>query len=224
MSYNVNGKKTPSNHTFIKNRVVQEEKVVKQILQSMTLGNSGLKVDNYNLNTKEANGGAPSIVKYTPAKVYINHHDGTIDNNGKVDGGNKIYTDYDIDEGKWKMNIVVDKILNSDISVTNNKCDIETKKYDLLYRPIDVSNPFINSTYEIGKNWLNSRYSFTNTIKSTTWSEKSLYVIPLTDNQIQSIKESNKNNKDYFPYLGLCDNPSIGAKDNITQYICNHIN
>ena len=169
----------------------------------------------------------PRIIKFIPKRTYIEKYLGldlvfTDDNH--VDGGNKIYLDYNIDSTTnskaYNMIINVTGLGSNKSSVNNNKCDINVGSEELLYRPIDVSNPFIDSKWKIGENWLNDRFSFTNTIKSDTWSLNKLYDVILSNADIASIQESNKNNKGLYPYLGLCDRLSRKSQDDITKKLC----
>lgn len=102
----------------------------------------------------------PRIVKLIPPKTYIEKMTGTEGSAG-LDGGNKIYIDYYTSPGVYTMNINVETNGNT---ITNNKCTITVKESDLLYRPIDVNNPFIGAGWTPGENWLNSNFDFRNII------------------------------------------------------------
>ena len=141
-----------------------------------------------------------------------------------LDGGNKIYTDYNIALGTWGMKIKLTG-LAAGSTIDNNKCDITISDQELKYRQIDVTNPFINSDWKKGENWINDNYNFISIIHATTWSEPTQNIITLTKDDIQEIKNSTnyyQSNNDY-PYLGICDRLNETEHDSITKHICDLI-
>ena len=95
----------------------------------------------------------------------------------------------------------------------------------MKYRPIDVTNPFINSDWKKGENWINDKYNFISIIHATTWSEPAQKSITLAKDDIQAIKDSNnyyQSNKD-DPYLGICNGSKETEYDSITERICDQI-
>lgn len=214
-TYKANGESKTLKTTFAKN-VVSAGKGVVTISKTHNLGVSGLTNPTDFTWSTESN---PTVVKYIFPKVYLDRNTGEITNNSKeVDGGNKLYLDYDTDNGRYIMKISLSK----GITVTNNKCDINVSDTNIIYRPIDVSNPFINDSWEKGINWINALYDFTRVIHSTTWSEKSLYYVTLSANQIAELKKSNQVNRNIFPYLGLCNRQEASMQDEITRTLCNN--
>ena len=165
----------------------------------------------------------PRIVQMIPSVTYIDSFLGENSSSG-LDGGNKVYTDYYTDLGEYTLKINVQGIAGPRNTITNNQCKLNVGEVNLLYRPIDVSNPFINASWKKGVNWTNEEYDFTKTIHASTWSGGSLYSIYLTDSQIEDLRSSTSSNRDQLPYYGLCNNPKISNKDNVTQYICGQIN
>jgi len=169
----------------------------------------------------------PRVLKFIPSNAYLDKYLGlsiSTTDNDTINGGNKIYVDYKIDSTTnskpYNMTINVTGLGSNRSSVINAKCDLKIGGEELLYRPIDVSNPFINSKWNIGENWLNSKYSFTNTIKSNIWAMNKLYDIKLSNEDIASLKESNRTYKDKYPYLGLCERMNTPLQDNITKRLC----
>ena len=171
-----------------------------------------------------SNADNPQKVKYVFQRSYLEPTTGSITTNTKgIDGGNKVYIDYNADT-EQKNNQNVGKIninLTSDVAnITNSKCEIKVYNSELVYRPISLTNPFINSEHKIGDNWVNSIYDFTKIIDVNTWSKNSLYDIKLSANQIAELKKSNSVNQSSLPYRGLCDRISSTMQDSITKYIC----
>ena len=171
------------------------------------------------INYKLTNNGNPRKVRMIPKKVSFDSHTGEVTNKigNNLDGGNKIYTSYRIAKGTYKTSIKVSGLI-ANSSVTNDKCDIKIKEQDIEYRPIDVTNPFINSKWEKGINWVNSNYDFTKTISAKTWSEKTLNKVDLPSSRIEEIKRSNEayRKSNYSPYLGVCDIIKSSSQD----YVC----
>ena len=106
-------------------------------------------------------------IKLIPAKVYINKDTGKPDSSG-IDGGNKVYVDYYIDKGTYTMNIKVSNVGGNN-TINNNKCKLKIKDQELLYRPIDLSNPFISEKWTPGSNWVNDLFDFSKIIDSDIW-------------------------------------------------------
>lgn len=115
-----------------------------------------------------------------------------------VDGGNRIYTnEREVDAGTYDISIIVDELGNNKLSkILNDKCKLNIYKTKLSYRIVDVNNPFVNSTYPKGINWLNSIYDYTKVIKNGSGQ----YTFNLSSNDIVTIKNSNTKDK----YLGTC--------------------
>ena len=153
----------------------------------------------------------------------------TTDKNG-IDGGNKLYILSNatgaINGKRSNMSITVTGKIGTQeaIAATNNKCQIAVYTQDLKYRPIELTNPFINSSYEKGQNWLNKKYDFTRTIHANTWNvANTLYTIEYSASQLEALNQSNVNNRSDSPYLGLCKRLSYSRQDTITRNLCEKI-
>ena len=196
--------------------------------KTVDLGVKGIKNPKNYEKSSEKN---PRIVKLYPKETYINIATSTEQDSAEkaVNGGNKIYIDYntDINNEDYEINPLEIKItgLAADSIIENKKCTINVKDVEYSYRPIDVANPFINSKWEKGENWINDEYDFTKTIHSNTWSESTRNEISIPANDISEIKNSNANyqRSNYSPYMGICDLLDGNDLDSITKAICNKI-
>ena len=161
------------------------------------------------------------LINLYPEEVLINKSDGKVTESQRniIEGGNKIYIDYGADKQTIPLSITVGGLAGNDSTITNKKCSVTVEEQSLLYRPIDINNPFINSEWKKGENWLNTTYDFTKTIHSDVWNKGSLYIIDLTKDKISELKESNQKNAN--AYLGLCDSQDDTLKDSITKWLCN---
>ena len=177
---------------------------------------------------------SPRSITLIPKRVCINKTTGevkTVDESNRcpantVDGGNKIYISYNTDvtdDKKYTISVEVDGLGTNNSEVRDDRCDLGVSENTYIYRPIDVGNPFINSSWERGKNWVNDKFDFTKVIHATTWSESAYKKIELTANDIEAIKKSNKDNRENSPYLGLCDKQNAAVQDEITRKLCNAI-
>ena len=156
MNYSVSNKNKELNADFEK-KVIQKGKGKYYEREEVEIYVNGFQNPyNYTWNNVDN----PRIVKFVPVKTYING----------LDGGNKIYIDYDTDPGTYTMDINVSNIAGKN-SVHNDKCQLRVSKEGILYRPIDVSNPFINNTWQPGANWINSEMDFRNIIHANIWSK-----------------------------------------------------
>ena len=184
---------------------------------------------NYVLTTS-----SPRSVTLIPKRTCIDKITGevkTIEGNNKcsdnsIDGGNKIYISYNTDvtsDKKYTLSVEVDGLGTNNSEVKNDKCDLNVLETAYIYRPIDVGNPFINSSWEKGKNWVNDKYDFTKTIHSSTWSETTYKKIVITAKDVEAIKKSNSDNRTSSPYLGLCDKQNVTVQDEITRKLCEAI-
>lgn len=167
----------------------------------------------------------PRTVKLMPPKTYLDRSSGkeTTDTTA-LDGGNKIYIDTKATptgkDSYYQMTINLSGIVN-DSTAENTFCYMAIPGTSILYRPIDVANPFINASWKPGENWINKKYDFRKVIHATTWSEGSLYTIGLSKDDITSLQNSNKNHSGSSPYLGLCERYDEGVLDDVTKQICN---
>ena len=187
-----------------------------------------LRENCFPINYTISNYSDPREVVLFPQKTMIEKDTGeTADDKATtetIDGGNRIYTDNNIDLGTWGMKIRLTG-LAAGSTIDNNKCDITIAEQEVKYRPIDVTNPFINSDWKKGENWINDKYNFISIIHATTWSEPAQKSITLAKDDIQAIKDSNnyyQSNKD-DPYLGICNGSKETEYDSITERICDQI-
>ncbi len=223
-----NGKSITTNYNFSA-VVTNSGKVTKTDKFKKAIGINGLD-DPYNY--KSSNISNPTKVTLIPKKTCIDITSGnivaTIDSGdcpkNSIDGGNKMYINYDTDitkdEDTYPITITVSGLSINDSKVTNNKCSIKVIENTLKYRSIDVKNPFINDDWEKGYNWTNSEYDFTKTIHSSTWSEGTYNKIKISSSDIEALQKSNSKNKALSPYLGLCDKVDKASQDAITQKLC----
>lgn len=185
-------------------------------------------------NHKLTNIDNPRKVVFAPSKVCLNKNTGEIVSpkddgqcpNGSINGGNRIYVEYSTltnASKAYSIDIKVAGLGTNDSAVINNMCNVTLLPVTVKYRPIDVSNPFINSEWKKGDNWVNSKFNFTNVIHASTWSEVADKTFNMPAEDIAAIKKSNSVNASSSPYLGLCDRINTNMQDPITQNICKTI-
>ena len=143
------------------------------------------------------------------------------ENDNVLDGGNKVYLDTKTSAQTIKLEILVSNLARNGSTIYNDKCELKIDDVDLLYRPVELKNPFINKEWKIGQNWLNSTYDLRNTIHANTWSQSPIYEIEIPKNMVNTIKNSNRNNDS--AYLGVCDKVDSTFRDAGTDYICSFI-
>ena len=165
------------------------------------------------------------VVKLIPPTAYIDRVTGEETNDKTaLNGGNKFYTDIRSDLGIQNLVVKISNLgKNKKSSITNDKCNLTIYDEALIYRPIDVTNPFINPTRERGKNWLNETFNFTGVIQSDIWELDYRYKFVLPHSDIEAIKVSNANNKIADSYLGTC-HKSYNMQDEITKKLCKVMN
>lgn len=237
-TYLANGITKEVNTNFVRETAVNKGNYVSIKETTVKIGPNGtIKGLTNPKNYTRNNYSSPRVTKLIPPKVSINRINGVDvyveekekekENNNtsndiqKVDGGNKIYLDYGADiQTISPITIKVSGLGGGKSTVTNNKCKLKIQDTDLLYRPIDVGNPFINNDWKKGQNWVNETYDFTSVIHANTWSEVAYSIIDITAQQIKDIKYSNDHTDS--PYLGLCEKDK--DSDEITQYLCCCIN
>ena len=163
-----------------------------------------------------------------PSSVLISKATGEILNKNTteknvLDGGNKVYISNSAAAQTIPLRITVNGLARNNSKIQNNKCSLKISERNLIYRPIDVANPFIDSSWKKGENWVNTMYDFTKTIHANTWSEKSIYKINLPSEMISEIKTSNARNNSSDPYLGLCSRQKYELQDSVTRNLCSLI-
>lgn len=174
-NYLVNGKKITSQNQFDRN-IISEGEYKASYENTVNLGVKGVTNPKNYLRSNKSN---PRIVKLTAKHVYVNKTSGNVQTDAKnsLDGSKKIYIDYytDTPQEITPINITVTGLAGNNSVVKNNKCTLKVKDSEIIYRPIDVSNPFINNTWTPGKNWVNSEFDFRNIIKANIWSTSGSY-------------------------------------------------
>lgn len=211
-----------SNYYEFENVVVNEGKGKYTKKETINLKINGLTNPANFVYTNEGN---KRVINLIPPVTYIDRITGEITNSTDgLNGGNKFYTDINGDVGVQNLVIKISNLgKNKNSSITNEKCNLSVYNENLIYRLIDVGNPFINPTREKGRNWLNNSFNFVNTIKSNIWYLDYLYKFDLPHSDISAIKESNYNNKIADSYLGTC-HKSYNMQDDITKKICKVMN
>ena len=184
----------------------------------------GIKGVNNPYNFVWNNNSDRRIVKLIPKKTYIDKYTGNItdaNNENAIDGGNRIYTNTQVDPGIQQIIITVDNLGGKDSSIVNNKCSVEVVNPNLSYRPIDVSNPFINDRWERGNNWVNELYDFTRTIHASTWSEPTISTMNISADEIVEIKNETKVyiKNGVSPYLGVCGIVNNTSDDKVCKLV-----
>ncbi len=98
-------------------------------------------------------------------------------------------------------------------------CGLTVKDKEIVFRAINLSDPFIqqlDSNHKIGENWKNSKFDFTNIIDKNTWSNASQFNEVRIDQTVgKLIKE--ELSKQYNSYLGSC---ATGTDKGTTPQIC----
>ena len=115
------------------------------------------------------------------------------------------------------------KIINLGLKhnwTNTESCDIKMKKKDVIFRSINLTDPFIQkleaSNHEIGRNWKNDKYDFTKVIDVNTWNKSSQYNTVSIDQELgKLIKAELVNNSN--SYLGACANQTSAGQ---TPQIC----
>ena len=217
MTINTNPKIVVNN--FVSNIVNTGEASSKEITKTHTL-RDGTKVYDF----KISNQSNPRKIEYVTPVTELDAISGKVATSAttsRISGGNKIYTDLDVKPGSYRVDIKVNNIPASK-TVTNDKCILNILDgKNLLYRIIDVTNPFISDDYKKGENWENGQFDYTQIIDKDIWSKNGLYVFDLLKETLQALKKSNGGNID--KYLGTCNLPN-NAMDEVTKMICGIIN
>ena len=180
-SYKVNGKKVQINPTpqFVRT-VVNKGTKTYTYKKTANLGVNNKKLIpvtpiSVKWNTKSN----PRVVKLNFKEVYINSENGSLQNSAAngYSGGNRVYLDYDTDAPQTILPISIELtgFIGNASKIINNKCTIKVKDLEILYRPIDVSNPFINNEWTPGSNWINNNFDFRNIIDAKIWSQANCY-------------------------------------------------
>ena len=164
------------NQSVFERSILSEGTYASKYENVVNLGVKGVTNPKNYLRSSKSN---PRIVKLTPKNVYINTNTTNIQTDAKnaISGGNKIYIDYATDTPQTitPINITVTGLAGNNSTINNNQCTLKVRDMEIIYRPIDVSNPFINNTWTPGKNWLNSQFDFRNIIHSNIWSTSDYY-------------------------------------------------
>ena len=115
------------------------------------------------------------------------------DSSNQIAGGKKYYIDLNKTSGNIELNL---KNLGYDAkwNLVLKNCSYKSGliKDKILYRQIDVSDPFISSNKDrtIGKNYKNDKYNFVSIIKANIWSiEEFDYRFSLSKINVSQIKK-----------------------------------
>ena len=151
---------------------------------------------------------------YTIIEVYMNASkkmrlpsscvkmvDGSVSNcttNNSLMGGFKYYPNMSYGTGRIILeinNLMLKKDTN--ITLKEGNCSYTiSKPENVIYRQIDVSNPFVEGLTKrgVGSNFLNSKYNFKNIIQSDIWDTKynAAYKYDLSKINIENIKKDTK--------------------------------
>lgn len=234
IAYNLNKKAV--NMTF--------DKFIKDETQSTSsVSNTGLNEikittkDGNQFVTYNASQAISNVIKLIPQRAILDRQRSTIlyDSRnpdaslGEFDGGNKMYiTSTDVngnkflsypDNGEYILNLTTN--VDGNI-ITNDKCSLNIQSTNLLYRIINVANPFINNKYDKGINWYNAYNDYTGVIESNTWSLPSKYIFTLNSDSIRIIKKDNDSSEGKNKYLGTCYLP-IGNLSRGPDIICSQL-
>ena len=161
-----------------------------------------------------------SCINITNGKVI----DCSVTKNIKLNGGNNFYPEMD-KSGYISIKIPKEaSYLAREINLSSENCQFSMKKAnDVIYRIIDVSDPFL-STYSnkersVGINWKNNQFDFVNIIDSKIWSKDSMYIYKLSKVNVENIRSSTTTSNDKVTsYTGV--DCSI-SKDN--KYECDFL-
>jgi len=155
----------------------------------------------------------PRIRYMQPSEVSVDKRSGEITSVLQpVSGYNRIYTEKkNVDKGLYSVKITIDNIGtdNKESKIINEMCKLNYQENELLFRVIDVSNPFINNSYVPGINWKDGRYkyNFVGIIDSSIWSQVPEGEVLLDTSRIKLIQNDNSVEK----YLGTCDLPTSNS-------------
>lgn len=200
--------------------------VVKKIPTATLELASGTTVDNF----KYTNEDKPRYIMYFPPKVYLDKITGgiTTNKNNVIDGGYKVYSELNTEvKNANPIEITISNLEDNKV-ITNNKCLINIVEPKSLYRIVDVNNPFVNSSRDKPKNWLNGSVDYTTIIDGMTesghnrlvdYKKNPLYTFNLKKSEIEELKHNNEENGN--DYLGTC---SGEVKNPINIKICEIIN
>lgn len=176
----------------------------KQVLYIAETKITKNKVETFNFIYNNKNN--PSKLYYLPQEQTLNKRTGELGSDYPVNGYNRIYTDKQkVDAGVYDVSIKVEHlgVEGNEYELPNNNCKLSYQESELLFRVIEVSNPFISSTYVPGINWKDGRYgyNFTGIIDNLVWSKKVSSEVILDSSMIKVIQKDNSIEK----YLGTCD-------------------
>ena len=119
----------------------------------------------------------------------------------------------------YKYNVTVSNLGLGHKWVNKETCVIGVKEKEIVFRSINLNDPFIqalDSNHEIGENWKNSKYDFTGIIDPNTWSNPSQFnTVTITQEIGKLIK--NELARQYSSYLGSC---AKGTDQGKTPQLC----
>ena len=133
----------------------------------------------------------------------------------QLNGGNNYYVDTSKKGGYISINIPSVGYFNTDIYLDGTKKNKDDKylcsfnmldKENIIYRQIDVSDPFVKSldnSRSVGNNYLNNNYNFINIIDSNIWNRNYMFKYQLSKQNVSNIiKSTSDSNSKVDSYLG----------------------
>jgi len=210
--------------------VVKKTKTNKLNVTNNVLNKYGISISISNPSDfTYSNSGSPKKGVISLSKSYINRHTGEVSNKNYsgnsewIDAGNKYYTSLHLDEDyTYNIRVTISELgALKNLTVANNHCEFSVdNRNNLLYRHIDLSDPFVhNSNHIIGKNWSNIQYNFTGVIKTNVWKNEPLYKFNINKKELVEIKESNGSITGSTEYLGVCHNNEYRDTDIVCKIL-----
>ena len=152
-----------------------------------------------------------------------------VDSKTQILGGNKFYVPGKETKGGY-VSLYIDNatITNDSIILEGDKrdsdnyrCEFSLSSEELIFRQIDVADPFVQSltdnTRNIGRNFSNLKYNFVNIIDANIWNTNPEYVYYIGKANVENIKSDTLSSVEKVnSYLG--SNCTINEKTNV--YSC----
>ena len=120
----------------------------------------------------------------------------------------------------YSYNVAINNLGMGHNWTNNESCGLKVKAKEIVFRPINLSDPFIqqlSSDHKIGLNWKNSVFDFTGIIDKEIWSKPSEYNKVTINEEVGSLIKKELANQ-YASYLGSC---SKGTDQSKTPQLCN---
>jgi len=130
------------------------------------------------------------------------------DSNKQISGNNRFYIPL-IEKGGYISILIAGDIFRDSVrldGLADKSCQFTHTKDNLIYRQIDLNDPFIKNLKTnrvIGENWLNDKYDFTRIIKSDIWNSAPAFVYSFTRLDVDNIVNNTNDIQDRVDsYLG----------------------